>query len=184
MKAALRARIEDTEPAVLEALYAQPTLLLPLVLEDTSGYLSTLTQILHNQKDIPSRTVVRLHLAFVATHLSSPLREADAALADRIVDELFFSYLLFTKPRQKTAAVVWEILEACENNREEHMGIVRYELLGGCVDAVRWEESHRAEGMKDDGSHKNIELLTKINMAVAAKMAGKWMSPISTQGDV
>ncbi|KAF9807205.1 hypothetical protein IEO21_08320 [Rhodonia placenta] len=171
MKAALRARIEDTEPAVLEALYAQPTLLLPLVLEDTSGYLSTLTQILHNQKDIPSRTVVRLHLAFVATHLSSPLREADAALADRIVDELFFSYLLFTKPRQKTAAVVWEILEACENNREEHMGIVRYELLGGCVDAVRWEESHRAEGMKDDGSHKNIELLTKINMAVAAKMA-------------
>lgn len=160
---ALRARILDTAPAVIEALYAQPTAILPVLLDDAPAYLDALAS-------APlSRAIVRLHLAFLAAHVYPVLRMRDSTLAERIVFDVFWQYLAMSKPRQKTAAVAWEILECAEGEG----GLARYEVLGGCVDAVRWEQDAGKAGEtgKED-EQKATERMAKVNLALAAKMAG------------
>ena len=76
--------------------------------------------------------------------------------------DILFPFLLYSKPRAKTAQAVWEILEATEND-------ATFELLGGCVEAVRWEKARSKDG---DKGGIDAELMPKINIAVAAKVAG------------
>lgn len=160
---ALRARVLDTAPAVIEALYAQPPAILPVLLADAPAYLAALA-------DAPlSRALTRLHLAFLAAHVYPALRARDPALAERVVFDVFWQYLAASKPRQKTAGVVWEILEGVEGEG----GVARCELLGGCVDAVRWEQDAGKAGEKGkEDEHKAMERMAKVNLALAAKMAG------------
>ncbi|KZT03292.1 uncharacterized protein LAESUDRAFT_744673 [Laetiporus sulphureus 93-53] len=165
-KAALRARILDTDASVLEALYAEPTELVPVLLEDAAGYISALSEVLHSATISIPRNATLLHLAFLANHIFTPLNEKDASLADHIVHELFFPYLLFSKAKQKSASLAWDILEAKEKDVHDVTGIGRYELLCGCVDVIRWEQEHRSEGQED-----STELLTRIDLALAVKMA-------------
>ena len=160
---ALRARILDTAPAVIEALYTQPDAVLPILLDDASAYLAALAS-------APlSRALTRLHLTFLATHVYPTLRSRDPMLAERVLFDVFWQYLVMSKPRQKTATVVWEVLEGAEGED----GLARYELLGGCVDAVRWEQGAGKAGEKGKEDEKKvIERMAKINLALAAKMAG------------
>ncbi|KAI0920552.1 hypothetical protein AcV5_010550 [Taiwanofungus camphoratus] len=171
VKTALWTRVQDSNASVIEALYANPSELLPVLLERTESYISSLAEVLHSNTSSPSRNIIRLHLAFLANHFFTSVHERDAALASRIVDRLFFPYLLFSKPRQKTAALVWEILEAKENDCDDYISIGRFELLGGCIDAIRWEQNRQIEGEREDEGYRNVELFTRLNLALASKIA-------------
>lgn len=162
---ALRARILDTAPVVIEALYAQPAAVLPVLLADPSAYIESLAS-------APlSRALTRLHLAFVAAHVYPAL----PALAECVVFDVFWQYLAVSKPRQKTAGVVWEILEAADREG----GVARCELLGGCVDAVRWEQGMGKGGEQGkEDEQKTMERMAKVNLALAAKMAGVFFASL------
>ena len=72
----------------------------------------------------------------------------------------------------KTAQAVWSILE---NAEDQGLDPATFELLGGCVEAVRWEQQRPgvdAKGKETDKENMDVALLTKINIAVAAKIAG------------
>ena len=113
-------------------------------------------------------------MTFLLKHLyPTVVQNGKMDIASQIIDRLVFPYLLFSKPRQKTVNIVWDLLDATEG--EGHHSVGRYELLAGCVEAVRWEQGKNKksqEQQREDGYH-NTEMLARINIAVAAKIAGE-----------
>lgn len=156
--------MQDTNQGVLEALYAEPTVLLPVLLARINDYVESLSRTLESAP----RGLVKQHLSFVALYVYPALSDR-REWRDRIFYDILFPFLLFSKPRQKVAVAVWEILETAETNEGES-GIGRYELLGGCIETVRWQEG--SLGQDDNG--RTPEVFGKINMAVAGKIAGMW----------
>jgi U3 small nucleolar RNA-associated protein 10 len=80
---------------------------------------------------------------------------------------------MFSKPRHKTTAAVWEVLES-EVCSEE---ITKHELLGGCLDAVRWEEGKDkppTDGEEDEAAnrHSNVDTMARVDLALANRIAG------------
>ncbi|EKM52689.1 uncharacterized protein PHACADRAFT_101069 [Phanerochaete carnosa HHB-10118-sp] len=171
-RSALLARVQDTHVPVLEVLYSNSTGLLPLLLEDPSGYLQTVSQILHSPASL-SRHVIKAHLSFIATHFyPSMVSQSNAGpLATAIYEQVFFPFLLHSKPRQRTASLVWEIIESTEKTAEGNAAFSRFELLGGVLEAVRWEAAQKQPGTDAEGGHHNTEALAKANVTVAAKIA-------------
>ncbi|KAI0070967.1 hypothetical protein K474DRAFT_1669523 [Panus rudis PR-1116 ss-1] len=167
-KSALLSRVQDPNATVVDALYANTTQLLPLVLADVKAYVDNVISVLRPESS-PNRLLIKSHLTFISQHLYPALSSLNtvAELSNRIFYELFLPFLLYTKPRQKTAAAVWELLEATEKIDDTTSGFARYELLSGCVDAVRWEEGASAEGSKE----QNIATMTKVNLAIANRIA-------------
>ncbi|GJE92911.1 U3snoRNP10 and BP28CT domain-containing protein [Phanerochaete sordida] len=162
-RSALLARVQDTHASIVEALYSKPAALLPLVLENPSEYLETVAQVLHAQAT-PSRTVIKAHLTFIAGHLYPAVAALPDAgtLTTAVFQHVFFPLLLHSKPRQRTAALVWEVIEASEE-------LGRFELLGGAVDALRWEQAQKPAGAED--GYGATEALAKANVTLAAKIA-------------
>ncbi|KAI0632952.1 hypothetical protein C8Q77DRAFT_1120632 [Trametes polyzona] len=178
--AALLLRVHDSDASVLQALYTtSPEATVRALLAASpspAGYLDALKQALHGAK--PSRDVIRAHLTFLFTHFLPAVaaQEEDGAEATRELMrqaalDIVLPFLLYTKPRQKTAQAVWDILEKAEDAGTDP---ALFELLGGCVDAVRWEQQKPSAAAKDKDGEKeslNVGLLTRINLAVAAKIA-------------
>ncbi|PCH43122.1 hypothetical protein WOLCODRAFT_121527 [Wolfiporia cocos MD-104 SS10] len=181
IKNALMLRVQDSDTSVIEAVYSKPSDLLPLVLDDASAYICCLNEALHAPSASPSRQVIRLHLTFLANHFFPPLCKKDAILAQRVIEDLFFPCLLFSKPRQKTVGTVWDILEAKDDDNEGNLNISQHELLGGCVDIVRHEQKQHVESKKDDNGQRNVELLARINLGLAAKIADNILSSSAYQ---
>ncbi|KAH9893998.1 hypothetical protein C8Q73DRAFT_694035 [Cubamyces lactineus] len=172
-------RVHDNDPSVLKALYTtSPELAVQALLAPSStAYLDTLAQALHGSSAKPSRDVIRAHLSFLLSHFLPTLvsRETDSEksreFTRRIAIDIILPFLLFTKPRMKTAQAVWSILE---NAEDQGLDPATFELLGGCVEAVRWEQQRPgvdAKGKETDKENMDVALLTKINIAVAAKIA-------------
>lgn len=177
-------RVQDSSAPVLQALYAtSPEAVVRVFLSssDPSAYLDALQQTLHSKSAKPSRDAVRTHLNFLLTHFlpaanAAPSTEGEDEPEEeseenrermrRITMDILFPFLLYSKPRMKTAQAVWEIL-GMDGAQSEG---VTFELLGGCVDAVKWEQAKN----KGNDADKEVELLTKVNIAVAAKIAGAW----------
>ena len=91
-----------------------------------------------------------------------------------VFERIIFSFLLFSKPRQKTAQMVWEILETAETHSK--IGIESYEIISGCVDVLRWEEGQvgkKKRKRKDDGGFESLQVMSKVNLSIASRMAGK-----------
>jgi U3 small nucleolar RNA-associated protein 10 len=78
---------------------------------------------------------------------------------DHVFYEVFFPFLLYSKPRQHTAKAAWEII--CG---EMENGIGVYELLKGCRDVFT------SENRKDELN--GLELMINLNKGLAAKIAG------------
>ncbi|KAJ7456907.1 hypothetical protein FB451DRAFT_1275210 [Mycena latifolia] len=152
VRAALMARVQDTSSIVLGALYAEPSQMVSIFLDDPKTYLDSLSGAIMGSK--PKRQVLRLHLVFLATHFCSA---ATPALLEDVFHKVLFPFLLFSKTRQHTADLVWEIIE---QNPATH-----YELLGGC--ATLW----MAEKGKD-----GAERMANINQAVSSKLAENIMA--------
>lgn len=133
---------------------------------------------MHGSSAKPSRDVIRAHLSFLLSRFLPAFiaqeQDAEASrdfLRQASVD-ILLPFLLYTKPRMKTAQAVWEILQAAEDAGTDPAIL---ELLGGCVEAVRWEQQRAGVDAKEKSGDKesiNVGLLTKINIAVAAKIAG------------
>ncbi|EPQ56067.1 hypothetical protein GLOTRDRAFT_129071 [Gloeophyllum trabeum ATCC 11539] len=157
---ALLTRIHDSNISVLETLYSQPTLLLPILTQHKDTYLSTLSAVLLSN-NTPSRPVIRLHIAFLCHHFC----KANPSANREAFEKVLFAFLLFSKPRQRTATAVWEIIGAPEGQE----GIGGYELLGGCVDAVQWEMSKQGAS---ESEGKSAQTMGSTNLALASKIAG------------
>jgi U3 small nucleolar RNA-associated protein 10 len=87
------------------------------------------------------------------------------------VDECLWPFLMFSKTRHKTTAAVWEILESDECSE----GIAKFELLGGCLDAVRWEEGK--DNVTDDrdeakDGQSSVDTMVRVNLALSNRIAG------------
>lgn len=92
-----------------------------------------------------------------------------------IFEQVFFPFLLFSKPRQKTATIAWELIEKSEDGKAQEKAISHYELLNDTVEAVRWEEGKTPEGSAE-GSYEVTETMANVNIALAAKLAGRSVS--------
>ena len=115
-----------------------------------------------------------MHLSFLALHLLP-------AISQDVVEDAFshaiFPFLLFSKPKFRTAQAVWEIVEAAQKNAPE-AGLARCESIQGCSEILKEEERRfleHAQMRKDKferSAFENIDFMLKINLAVATRMAG------------
>jgi U3 small nucleolar RNA-associated protein 10 len=149
---ALRSRVADTNATVVEALYNDPNAVLPIF--SNLQFIEAVSSALAAPG--VSRSTMRLHFMFVAGDLS----RTNPDLAPDIFEHIFLPYLLFTKSRQKTAALAWQSL--CDST------FAQYELLRGCKDIV---QAHKAA----DGASRSIEDMTTLNLAVTNCIAGEFL---------
>ncbi|KAI0354312.1 hypothetical protein OH77DRAFT_530067 [Trametes cingulata] len=179
-------RVHDNDASVLRALYksSPETVIRALLGAESSptAYVDALQQTLHGSSAKPSRDVIRVHLTFLLMHflpaVAAQAQDAEASreLMRRVSVDIILPFLLYTKPRTKTAQAVWEVLQAAEDAGTDR---AIFELLGGCVEAVRWEQQRPGADDKTkegDKENVNVALLTKMNLAVAAKIADNILS--------
>ncbi|KAF8064012.1 hypothetical protein FPV67DRAFT_198389 [Lyophyllum atratum] len=152
IRSALLARVQDTHQAVADALYSQPPALLTILKEDAETYIAGLSNVLCAPGAKPKRSLLKAHLTFLATHLSptNPLH------MDSIFQRIMFPFLLFSKPRQHTAEIVWEIISSQE-------APAVHEWLAGCASMVVGE---KAKDVADA-----VERMGNINVLIASQIA-------------
>ncbi|KAG5644278.1 hypothetical protein DXG03_008763 [Asterophora parasitica] len=149
---ALLVRVQDTNQAVVDALYSQPQVILPALSEDAETYVNYLSTALASPGSKPKRSLLRAHLTFLAAHFCP----ANAFHVDGIFQRIIFPFLLFSKPRQHTADVVWDIISS------QKSGAV-HEWLAGCADIVATE---REKDVADA-----VEKMGNINILIASQIA-------------
>ncbi|KAI5117129.1 hypothetical protein M0805_007713 [Coniferiporia weirii] len=141
---ALRARVYDASPTVLDTLYATPAPLILLLA--APGALTELANSLTAQS--APRAVLRAHLAFFCNAFYS----AQPTLGMQVLLALVFPNALFSKARAKTATSVWEIVNASD--------LGGHKLLKGTKDIVKAAK---------DGL--GVEEMPKLNNALAKQLA-------------
>jgi U3 small nucleolar RNA-associated protein 10 len=109
----------------------------------------------------PARALVRVHFAFLASHFCSA---ADSVTIREVFNKIFFSFLLFSNSRQKTAHVVWDLVA-----KNEQGGLGKYELLEGC--SALWKEACEPN---------SVEKMSGFNLALVSRIAGGYMISIAT----
>lgn len=135
---------------VIETLYSDPQAVLPIF--SNLPFIETASRALAAPN--VSRSIMRLHFAFMARDLYRDSLDH----APDIFERIFLPYLLFTKPRQKTAAYVWELLN--------DSSFSQYELLKGCTDIVQGQPT-------TDEASRSVESMTVVNLAVTSCIAGE-----------
>ena len=106
----------------------------------------------------PKRNILRLHISYIASHFWSATA---SATRDDVFHQLLFPYILFSKPRQKTAALLWDILKEHLSQSPSKDGI---EWLSGCFELIKPE-------VASDGA-ESVDLMNQTNFNVATKIAG------------
>ena len=165
----------DSSVAVLKALYSEPIVLLPILLSDTPEFIKAVSCAVTAKPSHTSRAILRAHISFLALHFLP-------AVSQDVVEDAFsraiFPFLLFSKPKYRTALAIWEIVETAQKNAPES-GLARCESLQGCVEIIREEEKRflsEAKARKDKSvpsAFENVEVMCRINLAVASRMAGE-----------
>jgi U3 small nucleolar RNA-associated protein 10 len=175
LRSAFVARVHDTSIEVLKALYSEPSVLLPVLLSDTAAFIQAVSEAVTAKPSQTSRAILRVHISFLALHFLP-------AVSQDVVEDAFsraiFPFLLFSKPKFRTAQAVWEIVDAAQKSAPES-GLARCESLEGCVEIVRDEERQfqKAKARKDKSvpsAFDNPDVMRRINLAVASRMAGKY----------
>ncbi|KAF8154101.1 hypothetical protein B0H34DRAFT_800000 [Crassisporium funariophilum] len=162
IRGALIARLQDTNVQVLEALYENPVDITPALSSDPAAYLSSLSLAVASSTAKPKRSVLRLHLAYLASHFwitAAPSTRED------IFHQIIFPFLLFSKPRQKTAELVWEIISS---HLSQSTGSSITEWLVGCAAYAK------PEGVSE--ATKSVDLMNQINFNVSGKIADNILS--------
>lgn len=175
MHSAFFARVHDSSIAVLKALYSEPSVLLPILLSDTAAFIQAVSEAVTAKTSQASRAILREHISFLALHFLP-------AVSQDVVEDAFsrviFPFLLFSKPKFRTAQAVWEIVETAQKSAPES-GLARCESLGGCVEIIRDEERRFLEAAKVEKdkpvpfAFDNADVMRRINLAVASRMAGE-----------
>ncbi|KAK0447887.1 uncharacterized protein EV420DRAFT_1647628 [Desarmillaria tabescens] len=159
LSSALVARTQDSDHRVLEALYEQPEVILPALIKDSETYINQLSTLLSSTK--PKRPVLKTHLSFLIRHF---YQKVEIDTLEKTFHKIIFPLMLFSKPRQLTVELLWDILE--ENLPKSGAGY--YELLNGCVNL--WT-STKAKDTAD-----GVDKLATFNIQVAARMAENILS--------
>ncbi|CAA7262090.1 unnamed protein product [Cyclocybe aegerita] len=159
IRGVLTARLQDDSTAVLGALYGNPSTITQVFLSDPKLYLSSLRTAMTSQPKT-KRDALRLHLTFLFSHFYS---SADQAIKDEVFHVLVFPLLLFSKSRQKTAELVWDIVSE-QLESQSTKGSVLSEWLAGCAKLVK------EAVVKNDGAD-SVERMNHTNFAVAGKIA-------------
>ena len=176
LRSAFIARVHDSSIEVLKALYSEPSVLLPILLSDTPAFVQAVSEAVTAKTSQASRPILRAHISFLSLHFLP-------AVSQDVVEDAFsraiFPFLLFSKPKFRTAQAVWEIVEAAQKSAPDS-GLARCESLEGCVEIVRDEERRfleEAKVRKDKSvpsAFDNVDVMRKINLAVASRMAGEY----------
>ncbi|KAJ3515006.1 hypothetical protein NLJ89_g2035 [Agrocybe chaxingu] len=107
IRGVLTARLQDSSPAVLEALYGNPSVITQVFLSDPKLYLSSLCTAMTSQHKT-RRDALRLHLTFLASH--------------------FYG--------KKTAELVWDIVSEQLESQSTKRSVLS-EWLAGCAKLVK-----------------------------------------------
>lgn len=149
-------RVLDTNQNVVSVLYEQPLIVLPLFVDNADAYIGHITAVLAAPGSKPKKSLLRIHLAFLASHF---LAKANISLADDVFHRIFFPLLLFSKSRQHTTEIVWEIISA-----DLRATTGAYELLKGCPDIVKAETNE---------THSDpIAKMSSLNRKISIRIAG------------
>ena len=167
--------MHDSSISVLKALYSEPSVLLPVLQSDPAPFIKAVSEAVVAKSSQVSRAILRTHLSFLALHLL-PVVPQD--LVEYAFLHAFFPFLLFSKPKFRTAQTVWEIVEAAQKSTPE-VGLARCESFEGCVEVMKEEERQfleRTRTRKDKSvasAFENVEVMRRVNLAVASRMAGE-----------
>ncbi len=116
--------------------------------------LSSIVTLLTSQQ--PTRALLRTHLQF----FSNAFYSAQPDLGLKVILTLVLPFAIFSKPRQKTAAGVWEVV--CGSPLSKHP------LLKGVSDIVK-----SASSSGDEKSSLGADEMAGINAALVARLAGR-----------
>ncbi|KAI9435473.1 hypothetical protein H4582DRAFT_1969649 [Lactarius indigo] len=154
VRSAFLARVHDPSIAVLKALYSDPAVLLPVLLSDPSTFVKGISEAVTSKPVQASRDVV-----------------------EEAFSHAVFPFLLFSKPKFRTAQAVWEIVEAAQKGSPE-AGLARCESIQGCTEILKEEERHffgthlrRGRTSPTCPQFENTDVMRKVNLAVASRMA-------------
>lgn len=141
------ANLSHPDTNILKTLYGQPTSLLAVISADK--LLGIIVDCLARDN---SRSRARMHLEFLAQHLSQTHEQMQGV----ILEKAFIPYLLFTKPRQKLARVAWSVMT------DPSSGLDSHDLLRGCVNLL--------STLSDDET--SVANLAALNLTLTTKVAG------------
>ena len=114
----------------------------------------------------PKRNIIKLHLQYLTSHFWPA---TETSIHDEIFHRILFPFLLFTKSRQKTVELVWDLIGDRLLNGTESGSTLNW--LDGCVALIKTE---MAKTEQTDGE----ELMNQINFSVSSKIAGEFnLSP-------
>jgi len=154
---ALLARVQDIHQGVIDALYSQPAVILPVLNENSEAYIEDLSAILSAPGTKPKRTLVCSHLTFLMSHFTP----ANPARSGYVFQHIVFPFLLYSKPRQHTADVVWDIISSSPHSPGNNLDI--HEWISGCASIVKAE--------KEKASSDGTETMVRLNLALACQIA-------------
>ena len=150
----------DSHVEVLEALYNTPATLACAVLSSPNEYIDALSASIASPSAKPKRASLRLHLGFLLGHILGSL---DIKTQEVVFQRLLLPFLLFSKPRQHTAELVWEAIEPVIK------ATPALELLKGCPEIIKDKERS-----VDNMVATNVALVTKVaENIVASKGSAK-----------
>ncbi|KAK0237018.1 armadillo-type protein [Armillaria nabsnona] len=159
LSSALVARTQDSDQRVLEALYEQHEVILPALIKDSETYINQLSTLFSSTK--PKRPILKTHLNFLTRHF---YQKVEVGTQEKLFHKIVFPLMLYSKPRQLTVELLWDILE--ENTPKSGAG--HYELLNGCIDL--WTST------KAKDSSDGVDKMATFNIQVAARMAENILS--------
>ena len=164
MRSVLIARLQDSEVAVIEALYEDPLVVTPIFCEDPTSFVASLCLAFASQAK-SKRNITKLHLLYLATHFLPAV--AEPSIQNEIFHQILFPFLLFTKSRQKMAELVWDLVGRFPKATESSA----LNWLDGCDSLVK------TEMLKAEHTDA-VELMNQINFSFSSKIAGE-LNPAS-----
>lgn len=123
-----------------------------MLLKNAETFINSLRHCLCSPTSKPKRNILKIHMVFLAKHFCAL---ASQEIIREVFNKVLFPFLLFSKPRQHTAEMVWDLMK-------ENMPLDAYELLHGCATLVTEEKVKTEDG---------VQMMTKINLAIAARIA-------------
>ncbi|KAF8654764.1 hypothetical protein AX16_003419 [Volvariella volvacea WC 439] len=150
---ALLERTGDSSSEVIEALYQQPTIIAKLLVSHSKTYVRHLRHALCLPSVKPKRALVRAHFEFLTKYFF------EHATSDTVAStfyQILLPFMLFSKPRQHTAEVVWAIIA-----NSTVSGHDAFSLLSGCVELIS----------SDQDWSDPVARMGRLNIAITRKMA-------------
>jgi U3 small nucleolar RNA-associated protein 10 len=162
VRSVLIARLQDGTAAVIEALYENPSAVTPIFCGDPQAFIASLALVFTSQAK-PKRNIIKLRLLYLISHFWPATEPSNR---DEIFHQILFSFLLFTKARQKTAEFVWDLVGERFRKATELSAL---NWLNGCEALVKAE---MAKAEQTD----TVELMNQINFTISSKIAGELKS--------